>query len=71
MARSPKKTEPTANERRALFVLMYDSSLFNAHPIVVTNVREGVEELLRTLGRPDLADLWADPEKLAAHSSQL
>lgn len=54
------------DEKKALAQLMYESSLFGAHPIVVTNVRNGIETLLRTLGRDDLADLWADQEALAA-----
>jgi hypothetical protein len=67
MARSTKKVEkiePTAEERRALYNLLYDSSLFQAHPVIVSNVCRGVDSLLLVLGRPDLAALWADQETL-------
>lgn len=64
------KKERTAEETQALFSLMYESSLFQAHPIVVSNVRFGVEHLLRTLGREDLAELWSDQEKLADAGNQ-
>ena len=66
-----KKTPvPSKEEKDALYVLLYESTLFQCHPITVNNVKAGVEHLLRTLKRDDLADLWSDPEKVAAsHSS--
>lgn len=59
--------EPTPQELHALAALMYDSGLFQAHPITVTAIRAGVEGLLTILGRPDLAVAWDDQEKLATY----
>lgn len=64
-AKKPEKKEPSAEERKVLYELLYDSCLFQAHGIVVTNVSEKIGELLRLLGREDLAEIWAEPEKLA------
>ncbi len=75
MARSKKTpvqaVEPSKEETAALYVLMYDSSLFQCHPVVVDNVRGGVEALLLLLKRPDLADLWSDAEKLSNAAAQV
>ncbi len=66
MARVSKKVVGiTPEERKALRDLYYDSALFQAHPIVVTNVKNAIGVLLGVLGRPDLAAVWEDSETLA------
>ena len=54
---------------QALRALMYETSLFQAHPIIVQGVREGIVDLLRTLGRDDLIPLWCDEQALFAVST--
>lgn len=48
----------------ALRAILVDSCLFQAHPYVTTRVREGIHSFLVTIGRQDLADIWADDEAL-------
>lgn len=69
MKKPKKQAEPTESERTALRVLMFDSMLFSAHPVVHTNVRVAVGSLLRTLGREDLAALWEDPDAVSRGST--
>lgn len=64
MARIPKVKTPTEDEKASLANLLYGSSLFQAHPVIVQNVREGVAQLLHTLGRDDLLPIWDDQETL-------
>lgn len=76
MPRAPKKTPqaepqgPTTEEVAALYRLRFDSQLFSAHGIIVQNVESGVYDVLKTLGRPDLAAIWADRDALLNHSTR-
>ena len=56
----------SAKEHQDLYALMFESCLFSAHGVVVSGVKEGVSNLLRTLKRDDLAALWEDHDKLLA-----
>lgn len=57
-----KKHTPSADELHALNAVLIDSLLHSAHGIILHNVKEGLAELLTTLGRPDLAALAVEPE---------
>lgn len=64
MARKPQKVvespvrEVGPDDRDELVRALTNMQLHGAHPLIATNVKTEVGNLLRLAGRKDLADVW-------------